>query len=711
MRRASDGDVVDFTAARRQRAGVTLADLQHERLWVSWREEPREPGGKPTKIPYDPRTGRQAASDNPETWGTQQEALQRAEKLLRDGRTGGIGIMFCSIDDLALCGVDLDTCFANGVIEPWAEAVIERFGSYAEISPSRTGVKIFATIALADLPVIQAIIGGGHGLQWKRGGGDHPPAIELHVSHRYFATTFERLPDSPAELRPIDTAAVEWLVREAGPRFVSNGKKAAGKPARDNSRSAIALRKGAALRRQGCTFEQMVETLRADPETADWVREKGEVNGGRELQRIWEKAAVDDFERDSKNVIIANSQMNVRLALGKLGVRVAHDVFADRTLVDGPDDVPRRHLGDPELEGIYLTLDARFGFRPSIDFFRMVVQDEARRNAFHPVRDYLAALHWDGTPRLEKWLAVYADAEDSEYVRAVGRLVLVAAVRRVRQPGCKFDEMLVLESRQGLDKSSALGVLAIEEQWFTDSLPLNADDKKVIETLKGRWIVEAAELQGLRKGDVEHLKAFLSRRVDRGRPAYGRLPIEAPRQCVIVGTTNHERYLRDSTGNRRFWPVRVACFDLDALRRDRDQIWAEAAAIEAKGESIRLDPRLYPDAGRQQEARTVEDPWIEVIDDALGDHYGKMRVKDAWVIVNVPTDRRTQDHNQRLGDAMRGLGWQRVQRRFAGKRDWAYVKRHPKGEDRDGTLLPIIHVSRGEISGDLDIFVGQSERG
>jgi hypothetical protein len=150
-------------------------------------------------------------------------------------------------------------------------------------------------------------------------------------------------------------------------------------------------------------------------------------------------------------------------------------------------------------------------------------------------------------------------------------------------------------SPQGLDKSSALAVLAGNGEWFTDSLPLGADDKKVIETLKGRWIVEAAELQGLRKGDVEHLKAFLSRRIDRGRPAYGRLPIEAPRQCVIIGTTNSERYLRDSTGNRRFWPVRVARFDLDALRRDHDQIWAEAAAIEAKGESIRLDPRLYPD--------------------------------------------------------------------------------------------------------------------
>jgi predicted P-loop ATPase len=140
----------------------------------------------------------------------------------------------------------------------------------------------------------------------------------------------------------------------------------------------------------------------------------------------------------------------------------------------------------------------------------------------------------------------------------VGRLWLVAAVRRIREPGCKFDEMLVLESpTQGLDKSSALAALAVKDDWFTDQLPLNADDKKVIETLAGRWIVEAAEL-----------KAFLSQRIDRARMSYGRLVTEVPRQCVIVGTTNDDAYLRDSTGNRRFWPVKIDRFDLAALRRD-----------------------------------------------------------------------------------------------------------------------------------------------
>lgn len=212
----------------------------------------------------------------------------------------------------------------------------------------------------------------------------------------------------------------------------------------------------------------------------------------------------------------------------------------------------------------------------------------------------------------------------------------------------------------------------------------------------------------MRKGDVEHLKAFLSRRVDRGRPAYGRLPIEVPRQCVIIGTTNAERYLRGNTGNRRFLPVKVERFDLAALRRDRDKLWAEAAAAEATGEIIRLDSSLYPDAGEEQEERTVKDPWIDVIGDAPGDHYGKLRVKDAWAIVDLSPDRRTQYHNQRLGDAMRALGWKHAQRRFDGKREYCYWRADPGGSDTEGKFLPIIHVSR-DLSGELDIFVGKPE--
>jgi len=185
-------------------------------------------------------------------------------------------------------------------------------------------------------------------------------------------------------------------------------------------------------------------------------------------------------------------------------------------------------------------------------------------------------------PRLNTWLIDWAKAEDTPYTRAVSAKPLLAAVRRVRRPGTKFDEMLVLEAPQGYNRSSALRILAVNDDWFTDDIPLNADSKVVIERLSGKWIAEASELKGMRRGDVEHLKAMLSRQVDRARLAYDRTPTEYPRQSIFIGTTNSATYLRDMTGDRRYWPVAVERFDLEALKANRDQLWAEAAHREAR---------------------------------------------------------------------------------------------------------------------------------
>jgi predicted P-loop ATPase len=196
----------------------------------------------------------------------------------------------------------------------------------------------------------------------------------------------------------------------------------------------------------------------------------------------------------------------------------------------------------------------------------------------------------------------YGGGEDTEYIRAVSALMLIAAVRRVRSPGCKFDEMVVIEQEtQGTEKFTMLATLAGCEDWFLDDLPLNIHGKEVIESLRGRWIVEAAELSGMRRADIEHLKSFLSRQIDRARMAFGHFVLEVPRQCIIVGTTNVVEYLKDTSGNRRFWPVRIQQFKIAALRHVRDQLWAEAAAREAAGASIRLDPKLWPKAAEEQE--------------------------------------------------------------------------------------------------------------
>jgi predicted P-loop ATPase len=417
------------------------------------------------------------------------------------------------------------------------------------------------------------------------------------------------------------------------------------------------------------------ELLRLADEAPDWRHTNGGDRG--------HSASDDGFKRNDRGLIVANSQHNIKLAIRKLGASLSHDTFADQLLIDGLEGAPGEPLGDAEMIRLYMLIDEKFHFRPTKEFFYDVVEDTARKAGFHPVIAYLASLTWDGTPRIDTWLSRYASAEDNEYARAVSRIILIAAVRRVRQPGCKFDEMPVIESGQGLNKSTAFRVLAVKEEWFGDDLPLNCDAREVIERLHGRWIVEAAELQGMKRGDIEHIKAFLSRAKDRARAAFGRFAVTKPRQCIFVGSTNSPQYLKDTTGNRRFWPVKVQGFDIEALKRDVDQLWAEAAKAEADGESIRLDPKLYAAAGEQQEQRQVEDPWLPILAIALSGIHGKLRCADAWVVVDAKVGTLNQSHNERMGDAMKKLGWQRGKASFDGKKQNAYFKEGSADDDRD----------------------------
>lgn len=238
------------------------------------------------------------------------------------------------------------------------------------------------------------------------------------------------------------------------------------------------------------------------------------------------------------------------------------------------------------------------------------------------------------------------------------------------------DGRFLLEDFTITHNSSGLRALAANEDWFTDDLPLGSDTRRFMESTAGKWIVEAGELKGMGRSDINSLKACLSRQRDEARMAYGHKNTRVARQFVIIGTTNEtEGYLRDATGNRRFWPVRVQRFDLARLRADRDQLWAEAAEAEALGESIRLDPRLYADAAVEQEARLRgDDPLVDVLYRALGSRTGKLRVSDAFLICGLEASKVNQDQIERFGRAIRELGWERKRRRYNGTLEYAYVK-------------------------------------
>ena len=243
----------------------------------------------------------------------------------------------------------------------------------------------------------------------------------------------------------------------------------------------------------------------------------------------------------------------------------------------------------------------------------------AQERSFHPVRDYLNECTWDGVPRVDTLLIDYLGAEDNAYTRAVTRKTLAAAVARIYRPGCKFDYMLTLRGRQGLGKSALIGKLG--GPWFSDTFT-TMQGKDAYEQVQGVWIMEVGELAGMRKAEAETIKLYISKQVDRFRPAYGRRLQEFPRQCVFIGTTNETQFLRDTTGNRRFWVVdtpNTPTHDMwDELTPETiKQIWAEAVEIYNAGEKLYLPKSLEKKAREVQESYEEENPRAGIVAEYL----------------------------------------------------------------------------------------------
>jgi len=278
-----------------------------------------------------------------------------------------------------------------------------------------------------------------------------------------------------------------------------------------------------------------------------------------------------------------------------------------------------RYLKDSDDSGLRHYLEKVYNFtgvQRIDDALRKVIED----NKFHPVRDYLNSLKWDGSQRVETLFIDYLGAEDTPYTRAITRKALAAAVARVMNPGCKFDYIIVLIGPQGIGKSTILKKLGRE--WFSDSFTTFAG-KEAYEIIQGVWILEMAELAGLKKAETEQIKHFISKTDDRYRVAYGKRTENFPRQCIFIGTTNASEFLTDDSGNRRFWPLRTMTKQPE-LNVFRDlsaelisQLWAEAVQMYKAGEELFLAPDLEQEAIKHQKAHRYEDDRKGIIQDYL----------------------------------------------------------------------------------------------
>lgn len=390
------------------------------------------------------------------------------------------------------------------------------------------------------------------------------------------------------------------------------------------------------------SYKQMCEFAMSVPEVKLAAMEEKRRLAGEEFTDPDDDgdAWMEQLEYESRSTVLKNSLHNLTLILQNdpnlKGIVFNQQLDGMEIKGEVPWKHPSKYWRDADDAQLISYVDSNYGTFSARNY-QIAVAKVADDRSYHPIREFLDALpEWDGIRRVDTLLVDYLGAEDNAYVRAVTRKTLCAAICRVLNPGCKFDTMLVLNGPQGVGKSTLIARLAGE--WFSDSLNLgDTKDKTAAEKLQGYWILEIGELAGLRKAEVETLRSFLSRQNDIYRASFGRRATPHLRQCVFFGTTNAESgYLRDTTGNRRFWPVKTPGgsrrHSWQLGEEDVLQIWAEALSYVKAGETLYLDASMEQLAKTEQreamEADEREGLVREFLDTLLPEDWEKMDLYD-----------------------------------------------------------------------------------
>lgn len=393
------------------------------------------------------------------------------------------------------------------------------------------------------------------------------------------------------------------------------------------------------------------------------------------------EAIVWDMKKDAYRVrpILANVQAILQLHPEWSGV-LAFDTFTDNVikLKDSPTRdwqtpfTPHSAWTDTDDARTAAWLSSRrdgLAVDVSPNVVHEAVAVVAEQCPVHPVRDWLSCLDWDGVERLPAFVDTYIKVRgDKIYATEAIKRWMISAIARVYAPGCQVHSMLVLEGKQGVGKSS-FGRLLASEAWFSDSR-IDIGSKDAFESLRGKWIVEMAELSDISKSELEAVKAFISSATDTYRKAYARSSTTVPRQCVFIGTTNEAQYLKDTTGNRRFWPVHIDRVDFAAIISDRQQLWAEAAYLWRGGHAWHPDTdELRKLFAIEAEARVQTDVWCGPIREWVESKVQKdpsfplTAEKVLSECIGLPVDKRGNGDYQRVGRVLRQIGYSDVRQR------------------------------------------------
>ena len=389
----------------------------------------------------------------------------------------------------------------------------------------------------------------------------------------------------------------------------------------------------------------------------------------------------DQLARTENGSLIAHMQ-NVELILGNderwAGV-ITFSAFSSKIvkLRTPPYGGGTGDWGDIDDIRVMKWLAQQYNLRVKASSVIEAVSVVAHDNSFHPVRNYLNKLEWDRVPRLDTWLTTVMGVAQSGYSAKVGKRWMISAVARVMRPGCKADSVMILEGGQGEGKSTAMSILGGD--WFMDT-PFALGDKDGFQAIRGKWIIELGELDSFNKAESTKAKQFFSASTDTYRESYGRRTNDVPRQCVFVGTTNQDEYLKDATGNRRYWPVACTKVDLEQLREIRDQLWAEAMFCYEAGEIWwvnRDETAMFSEA---QDERFVVDEWEGPILTWLEESQIGETTTGSEVLASalkLDFGHWGKPEQMRVGAIMHRLGWRRVRLPAlakSGQRPWAYKK-------------------------------------